>query len=492
MTSDEVLSPSRYNFAVYDSLGDGVAVYNAFSGALLALQGVDARSLATALCTRSGHVNWNEQHDHVTEALVSGGFLHSPKVDELATIHERFSSARENTPAVITITTTMDCNLGCYYCYEERSGDALTTNDVGAIVAHAARLIDEAGISSLHVDWYGGEPLLNLTFLEEASLAIQGLCASKNIPYVASVISNGTQWPQDAPAFIRRHAIRQVQISFDGMNANHDKRRRYRKGRGAPGESSFAKAVELVDALCDVVRVDVRFNMDRKNCVDLIPFIRFARSRGWFKARFPAVFQPARLAMYSENSSFLREHEISLDEFDELRKIARDELNGVAVIEESETPDGFPYPRTSVCAALAAQSVVIGADRNAYRCGLQVGEEHRHIGPITSFNEPGDANTFPDRTWWDNFDPTTLPTCSQCSFLPVCWGGCPKKHLENDVHALQEQGRFWRHNLSRMIARRAGFAQFAPSAYSLSDQFRDSVTAQRTHALNSIEIALLT
>ena len=102
-----------------------------------------------------------------------------------------------------------------------------------------------------------------------------------DISYSASIISNGTCWPDDVPAFIRRHRIRQVQISFDGLKENHDKRRRYRRGRSPePGISSFEQAVAVVDQLLDVVRVDLRFNTDRGNHSDLEGFIGFSRARG--------------------------------------------------------------------------------------------------------------------------------------------------------------------------------------------------------------------
>src|SRR6516162_7484576 len=70
-------------------------------------------------------------------------------------------------------------------------------------------------------------------------------------------------------------------------------------------------------------------------------------------------------------------------------------------LEESEVPDGFPYPKTYVCAALASRSEVIGADGLRYRCGLQVGERLHAVGTIRS----GGDQHFPDRDWWERFDP---------------------------------------------------------------------------------------
>jgi uncharacterized protein len=444
---------SRYNFAFRGDRG-GVALFNAFTGAVIKLDGRHVDALANSLSDHRLLFSGSEFSDELRESLRRGGFLVQAHFDELHAVRERYWRARGETPVVLTITTTMDCNLGCYYCYEERSGKALKSTDVSATVDLARDLVARSGRHSLHVDWYGGEPLLNLEFLEAASGELQAYSDREGVSYVASIISNGSLWPSDAEAFVARNRIRQVQISFDGLQGNHDKRRRYRRGHGAENSSSFVEAVKLVDKLVNCVRVDLRLNIDRANSDDLRPFIHFARDRGWFDAVFPAVFQPARLASYSESSAFMRKYELSLEEFDDLRAIARDEIGASARIEESEVPEGFPHPKTSVCAALASNSLVVGAEGLTYRCGLQAGETKRAVGTLEDRGQgavPGH-----DRVWWDAFDPTRAPSCSKCSFLPICWGGCPKKHLEGDTHAIQEQGRYWRNNLPRLIAHAAG------------------------------------
>lgn len=448
--------PSRFNFFVSTIAGPDqtVALFNSATGALTRLEGPDSISLATLLSEPETELSEDTLGTELFETLSAGGFVVRDGRDEVAEICDRFWQARSGTPAVLTITTTMDCNLGCYYCYEERSQAELRADSVDQILALIDRTVIGPGRKSLHVDWYGGEPLLNHDFLVEASRSIQEHCRSHDIFYSASIISNGTLWPDNPVDFVRQHAIRQVQISFDGMRENHDKRRRTRKGFRYVGNklvlSSFDEAVALVDALVNVVRVDVRFNMDRRNLVDLMPFLDMAEARGWFSATFPAVFQPARLAAYSTRSSFMRAAELTLEEFDEARKAVRTRLGGTATVEESETPDGYPHPKTSVCAALSNASTVVGADGALYRCGLQVGENGRCVGNLG--HDAVGASRSSDAGWWSKFDPTALPTCRRCSFLPVCWGGCPKKHLEGDTHAIREQGRYWRTNLPRLIA----------------------------------------
>lgn len=458
---------SRYNFSI--PLERSTLIYNSASGAVLELEGTDAQELLDALAGDRVRIAAGSLPNELWQQLCREKFLIADDEDEIAEQRDRFLKARGHTPPVITITTTMDCNLGCYYCYESRTKERLHTDSINDIVEQAGRTVDESEFSTLHVDWYGGEPFLNVEFLEKASLALQEMCSKKGARYSASVISNGTEWPSDVDEFVKKHKIRQVQITFDGLEKNHNKRRRYRQEyRDGDNQSSFALARELVDQLVHLCHTDIRFNIDRRNQYDLKPFVDMAVERGWFGSAFRCVFQPARLSSYSEKSAFMRNDELTLMEYDALRSKIREWLPQEQV-EESESPDGFPYPKTSACAALSRPSQVIGADRLLYRCGLQVGEKHRATGSL----DTDDTTHFRDRTWWDSFDPTCMEKCATCSFLPVCWSGCPKKHLEGDKHAIDEQGQYWRDNLARLVASSHTQEPFNRQVtFSDSDQFR--------------------
>jgi uncharacterized protein len=461
------LVTSRYNFSL--ALSDGYALFNANTGSILHFKGPDARELAELLTGPITSIPADGLDDSLTARLRRNGFLINKDFDEVEVIRERYETARGNAPIVLLLTTTLDCNLGCYYCYEPRTRAALQVRNIEQIVNIAHERLQQSGKRSLHVDWYGGEPLLNLEFLEKASMALQAFCSTESIRYHASVVSNGTSWPEEVGAFVERHRIRQVQISIDGMKMNHDKRRRFRKGYSPKHQaSSFDRAVRLIDRLLQYTRVDIRFNADPGNQHDLPAFIDFAKARGWFEAPFRCKLLVAKLSAYSERSEFMRRRMLAPAEFDALLTIAREKLPADAR-EDEELVNGFPFPKTSVCSALARDSSVIGADGLEYRCGLQVGEPHRAVGRLGG---SGQGEIFLDRQWWEAFDPTKQPTCSQCSFLPLCWGGCPKRHLERSQADMDAEGRFWRTNLPRLIAN--GFGEKPPEgfAYTEADQFR--------------------
>ncbi len=469
--------PSRYNFRV--DLADGVALYNASTGSTLLLEGPDARELSALLGGDRVIIDANALGEEMTTRLRRTGFLVDADVDEVGPIQERYWAARGNAPVALVVTTTMDCNLGCYYCYETRTADALTVQDTDGLVAVAAERLRRRSKKSLHVDWYGGEPLMNQDFLELGSAALQAFCAAENVRYHASIVSNGTRWPEDVAGFVARHRLRQVQISFDGLRANHDRRRRFRAGhRSSDADSSFDRATRLVDRLVRCTRVDIRFNADHGNADDLPEFIEFARTRGWFDAPFRCVLVVAKLSAYSERSAFLRPHELDDHRFEELQQTARELLPAHAQ-DDQDMVAGLPHPRTSVCGALADDSAVVGADGLEYRCGLQVGEQHRAVGrlrPLLPLVGRAD-DEFPDLDWWQEFDPTTQPTCSRCSFLPLCWGGCPKRHL--DGSGTDAEGRFWRTNLPRMVAAGLGREPVGQHTFGEVDQFRPQHLASK-------------
>jgi uncharacterized protein len=465
---------SSYNFSLPRQDGSWL-LFNARTGNVIDLVGSNAQALAQSLigadCEDEIVVDSNS-----FQLLSAQEFIVDDSYDELAAIRNVYWQARNNAPVVITITTTLDCNLGCFYCYEERSPDSLGAEDIPSIIEKIETLLLSSPRKSIHVDWYGGEPTLNLRFLEEASSEIQKLCSVQEVRYSASIISNGTMWPDDVEAFIQRHQIRQVQITFDGLRASHNRRRRFTQ-QADYGRSSFDEAAALISRLVHVCRVDIRFNIDERNRSDFIPFVEFALAQGWFSADYRVTFQPACVLPFTEKSRFVEKIGLSDEEFHSLKREAASMLP-VGVMEEPETPSGYAAPKRSVCAALSNNAVVFGADRRTYRCGLQVSEPARAVGILnqSAFKILNNDDVSSDERWWAEFDPTTLASCSQCSFLPICLGGCAKKQLDMDKGALDAVSLYWRKHLPRLICKSAAIPEIEWE-FTERDQFRSDPTS---------------
>jgi uncharacterized protein len=460
-----VLKTSRYNLSV--PVKDGWILYNARTGASRVFAGTDAEEFVSVLCMFPATLDPTNFDPSLMADVVGSGFLIAPDFDEVSEVSRLYRKVREQSPITVTITLTDDCNLGCYYCFQKRGELYLTQERKEKILAHIKGLLNASKKRSLHIDWYGGEPMLNHVFLEELSSAIQDVCKQYEIRYSASMLTNGTIWPKNSSEFIANHKISRIQVSFDGCRDSHNKIRRYR-GADTEGVDQFEAACNLVDALHHEVSVDVRFNVSPNNKDEILDFCQIAQERGWFANLSKVTLQLAKLSPYTREAEFIRKNQLSYHEFENIRDQIR-QVVPEPFLDRTASLNRYPHPRTSVCSAMARDSIVIGADGNLYTCGLQVTEVERSVGRL---NGASTNNQQYQLAWWRSFDPTLNSPCDECSFLPLCWGACPKLHLEGDRQALEEQSLFWRAMLPRRLAASFGLRLLNEFHFVESDQFK--------------------
>ncbi|ARP67209.1 MULTISPECIES: radical SAM/SPASM domain-containing protein [Mesorhizobium] len=465
-------STSRYNFSIPTKTGS-IILYNARTGASRHFAGSDAADLGFALCRHPAKIDLTNLGEALSQSLLSGGFVVEPGFDEIKQIRELFLQTKAESPIIVTITTTNNCNLGCFYCFQKRDESTLEFGNVDKIVERVENILTASGKPALHIDWYGGEPMLNRAFLEKASSRLQALCNQLGRRYSASILTNGTLWPGDPLAFARIHMIERVQVTFDGFGKSHNKVRRYR--RGFSGEDQFQGAIRLIEALKRDVTVDIRFNLGTKNSADLVLLAEFGMTNGWFEKGSKATLQIAKLTPYSTEVDFIRKTELAYAEFEAARDVVRAIVPEI-YLDKTAALDRYPHPRRSVCAAIAEDSIVIGADGSLYNCGLQVTEPHRAVGQL---DRESTAQQATQEQWWDGFDPTRNEKCSTCSFLPLCWGACPKLHLERDTASLDQQSEFWRTMLPRRLTSSLGLQLPTDFALTATDQFKSAPPDRR-------------
>src|SRR5687768_11653053 len=105
---ETVFVTSRYNFHV--PVDDGVLLYSANTGAVLRSNGSDGLALARTLSAKRLEVPENSLPPEIHNHHCTVGFFVTHDKDERAEIRERLYRARKETPLVLTLTTTMDCN----------------------------------------------------------------------------------------------------------------------------------------------------------------------------------------------------------------------------------------------------------------------------------------------------------------------------------------------------------------------------------------------
>jgi uncharacterized protein len=390
------------------------------------------------------------------DALLDAGIFIPDDLDERDALRRSYESNRSRAPFFITITTTLDCNMRCYYCYQKEGElEHMTPATCDELITWTKAQLVQRGFPKIYVDWYGGEPMLNQAVIRQFSSAMIPFCDANGVTYKSSMICNGTAWPIDAAAFVREHRIHSLQVSIDGPERHHNKRRGLIDGNSGKGrEASFDEVMRTIDALIGATKIYLRINVDPYIGEDALELIELCRARGWLerdKAFFPYL---AVINAMTEHCGFIGKSKKFLDfeaEFDRIQQAFYAELGQYRDQRSLEVVQYFPNRVQINCAAVSHNAVVFGPNGLMYKCGLDVGDHHRAHDSIGDSGRAMLAADVMPADRWDRYDPFKHARCKECQYLPVCMGGCPKAQIDGDEAQIKMQSAFWENNFDRII-----------------------------------------
>lgn len=110
-------------------------------------------------------------HDFLS-FLLKQGFLVGDDVDELELIVNTHESARDNKDRFsATIELTEACNFKCLYCYQTHTPNHMQNQVYDNVIRYLTKKIKN--VKHLHINWFGGEPLIRLNALKRMSQRLQ-------------------------------------------------------------------------------------------------------------------------------------------------------------------------------------------------------------------------------------------------------------------------------------------------------------------------------
>lgn len=332
-------------------------------------------------------------------------------VEELHLAH--LMSSMDRSHVGLTILPTIQCNLGCPYCFEglKRSGmmDEATAD---AIVEFIGQHQLAKGYS---ISWFGGEPLLGIGIMKYLLDKLSGLDKLKRTSH--SIVTNGTLLNDSAIDLFKQYPLDSIQITFDGLEDAHNSKRFFVSGKGGSYDLILSNLDRFVRE-CPDTNVSLRFNVDKSNSDDYRRFAEMIAKRysGSKVSTYPALLRKTEGC--STYSYFTMADSVKF------HKTLRNQ-NGVT--------NWYPSPQWKGCTATCASSYVIGPEGEIYRCWEHVGKEDKIIGNIK------DEHYSNQKLYVDflmHGHPFNDPRCRDCGLLPICNGGCPDRRLaakdEND------------------------------------------------------------
>lgn len=362
--------------------------------------------------------------------LINGKFVNDSEKFDLDVKYEDLVNSENylkesNDFMCITIAVTDACNLNCSYCFEKHGNVFLNEECIKLI----GRLISgykkqNNRVKRIVIIWFGGEPILNLKFILEASEYIKGICKQLNLEYSARIITNGVALDKMLQ-YIEMLNITDVQITLDGLKEFHDLRRATFNGNG-----SFEKIVSNILKIDVKVDLIIRVNVDKNNmqqCKELYEYILELP----FNSNVNVFFQPMLVENYGGESTCYEGLVLEDKTFNEEYL---DLLEYVNLLQSPRYIKAF-------CNVAFPGSIVIKPNGALCKCWAEVVSDKSDKISINSGIE--DILHFMKT----NKRYSSRKECKRCIIYPTCLGGCMFRNYTSKECEIK------RANVSSMIER---------------------------------------
>lgn len=353
--------------------------------------------------------------DEQLAVLQECGMLLENNVDETALLRRVYWKSKFSNELIrITICPTLDCNFACPYCYEQRRPGIMNEITQQAVLDLIRQKLQTAP-KVFALCWYGGEPLLCPEIIDRLSTEIRKLCQVHGIEYKCTMISNGYLLTEQNIAMLKRIGCSSIQITVDGPQSVHDQRRHLRDGTG-----TFARIFQGIQLLNDSdILVRVRVNLDKENYSCFWHVVELFSSMNHVRC-YPAPVTAEEMQTQAQrNRCFThQEYNFFYSNVTDLQALK-------AAFEHSFQNSAF------TCMAENEHSFVIDPSGYLYKCMNDVGLCQFAVGSVMddAICSIASIGKYLGR------DPFQEPECSECPFLPLCYGRCVWEYCDKGTHA---------------------------------------------------------
>ncbi|MFF0097244.1 radical SAM protein [Streptomyces canus] len=288
-------------------------------------------------------------------------------IREDAAFEDELHAALTDETLHLIILPTEQCNFRCTYCYEDFSVGRMGPETVQGV----KRLLDcrMDDLRRLNVSWFGGEPLLGRSVVEDiSSHVVESLHRRPGLSFQGDMTTNGYLLDVPTAERLAELAITSYQISLDGPQAVHDTTR-----VRADGKSSFRRIWGNLLSLRNSslpLRVLLRIHLTPGNAPFMAGFLAEVRDTFLDDPRFSVGLKPIERLGGANDASM----EI-------LPSSARREIQAELEAVLSASP-AFRSSGPEACYAARANSLVIRATGDVGKCTVALTDPSNTIGRL--------------------------------------------------------------------------------------------------------------
>ena len=399
---------SQSIFAARVVINSDIYLYNTFTDQLIAISAEVDKLIAQY---KTNILALKEIHPNLLNTLIQGRFFIESTQEEWKEVYSKWETEDNSQEKLsITINPTLDCNMRCWYCYEQHNKAAyMSDRTLQSIKKLLERQTRNPNLKGLNIDFFGGEPLL--CYRKQVKPIIEKAyaeCYKQNKQLFVSFTTNGYLLSQKIVDELNEFACWgkvRLQITLDGNENLHN------MVKSSGGINPTYKKIVSNIKMCvrNNIKVLVRFNHTDENVDSFYDVIEdFSElthdERNNISFAFHKVWQVA-------NSSTLEERQKKLSD---------------AFLEANFNVE-IPEPLSGTrCYADREKFIVINYNGDLYKCTAREFVPEKREGVLTSDGEI---------LWNDKFkkrmDLKKCSTvCHRCVLYPLCHDGCTQNKIE--------------------------------------------------------------
>lgn len=388
---------SIYNFLLKINGHD--ILYNSFSGKYTKLTPGITKCLEGQLT-----------NDKLQTGLESSSFIIKEDINEKELVKGLYLQRRYSSRKYLLIlNTSMDCNLNCWYCYEDHIAKSHMSLDlVERILKHIDLKYQIEPFETLELSFFGGEPMINFKAISALLTGIKEQSKIHNFKVYLTFTTNGTLITPKYIELLNSFTTR-FQITIDGCKDMHNSIRTFKRNKNQDSYSRVLNSLWLLNDADADFRFTIRVNFDDKVIDHIEPLIN-------------------DIAFLNKKKSI-----ISLQK---IWQCNTDQINTSDVIKAIETINNAGFRadiytltrRFECCYADNLNQAIINYDGKVFKCTARNFAKEKPYGYLNSLGIiEWDADLIQKRL------SLSIPQkCADCKFLPCCPGICSQKLLENE------------------------------------------------------------
>jgi uncharacterized protein len=339
--------------------------------------------------------------------------------DEFLIIKSQLISIRNSDKNIhFTIAPTMDCCFSCFYCFEKGNHRKkyITEEVMDSIIKN---IENRKELQSINITWFGGEPLMAIDKMREFHKKFRDVWKGA---FTSRIITTAHHITTEVIDILKEIEVTSMQITLDGAEETHNSIKFTKNCNNA-----FQKVISNIDLLTEKypeLIIDIRVNTTPKNAAEYVDLHNFIQKRYSGK---PISMYPGFVKDRNKNkniyidSNFLNNNDFALFCTDlwKNHKISTHWLKYETAI-------------TYECAIRNKNTFAVDPEGYVYQCWEVIGNKKYAIGKLDKDGNVIITNQTELHRNLYGSDPLANQECIECSYLPMCAGGCPIQRIENE------------------------------------------------------------